>query len=66
MKLKRVQGSYPTMCNGCVFDRPEGCAKPLFETVCEFDGGIFVVDEEASPEEQQNETKPRFNPEWGC
>lgn len=65
MKLKRVQGAYSTSCNGCVFSRPDGCAKP-HETVCEFDGDIFVVDEEASPEEPQNETKPRFNPEWVC
>jgi len=64
VKLKRVQGTYPTMCNGCVFDRPEGCAKP-YETVCEFDGDIYVVDE-GDLEEQQNETKPKFNPEWGC
>lgn len=65
MKLKRVPGAYPIGCNGCVFDRYGGCSRP-YRTVCEFDGDIFVVDEEASPEEQQNETKPRFNPEWGC
>ena len=65
MKYKRVPGTYPTMCNGCVFDTPGGCVKP-YETVCEFDGDIFVVDEEALLEEQQNGTKPRFNPEWGC
>lgn len=65
MKYKRVPGSYPTMCNGCVFDTPGGCTKP-HETVCQFDGDIFVVDEEASPEAQQNETKPRFDHEWGC
>lgn len=65
MKLKKVPGEYFAPCNGCVFNHPMGCTKP-HETVCEFDGDIFVVDEEASPEEQQNETKPRFNPEWGC
>ena len=65
MKLKRVPGKFFAGCNGCVFDCPMGCARS-HETVCEFDGDIFVVDEEASPEEQQNETKPRFNPEWGC
>jgi len=65
MKLKRVPGTYFAMCNGCVFEGHEGCARPC-GTICELDGNIFVVDEEASPEEQQNETKPRFNPEWGC
>ena len=65
MKLKRVPGAYSPSCNGCVFSSPEGCTKP-HEIVCEFDGNIFVVGEEASPEEQQNETKPRFNPEREC
>ena len=65
MKYKRVPGVVPTRCEGCVFEGHEGCARP-YGTVCELDGYIFVVDEEDSPEAQQNETKPRFNPEWGC
>ena len=65
MKYKRVPGAYRFGCIGCVFDHYEGCARP-YETVCDLDGYIYVVDEEASPEAQQNETKPRFNPEWGC
>lgn len=64
MKYKRVPWADPTGCKGCVFNH-HGCAMPEW-AVCEFDGCIFVVDEEASPEEQQNETKPRFNPEWVC
>lgn len=65
MKLKRVPGKFFAGCNGCIFDCHEECARP-YGTVCEFDGDIFVVDEEDSPEAQQNETKPRFNHEWGC
>ena len=65
MKYKRVPGVVPTGCEGCVFGHADGCVKP-YETVCEFDGNVFVIDEEALLEEQQNETKPRFKPEWGC
>ena len=68
MKLKRVPGIDPTGCDGCVFnnsDNPDGCYMPG-SLDCGYDGCIYVLSEKVSPEERQNETKPRFNPEWGC
>ena len=64
MKLKLVSRKNSVCCSGCVFDG-DGCQLPE-QFFCGNLRQIYVVDEEASLEEQQNETKPRFKPEWGC